>query len=156
MTTDSSAKTPRILSRRTEIIFLVIYCICFSFGSVVHVMDVVKNGLTMSSAGPVAGTSIPLVWIAINKSFTLFNPLTLVLLLVRRRVGIALMVGITTTVFVMNLELMAQWWLQAKFLHVAWLYLNGSLGVFQLVTAPMMWRTSLAREAQRASPALAA
>ncbi|MCY1077148.1 hypothetical protein [Archangium lansingense] len=158
MTTDSSPQAPRILSRRTEIIFLVIYCICYSVTSLSHVLDVVNNGLTMSTTGPVPGTTVPLVWGVLSKAFTILNPLTLILLLVRRQAGIALMVGVTLSTFLMQIELMVQWWIQAQFVHVMWLPLIGTLGTFQLVSAPWMWRTAAARAAQSASgssPAIA-
>ncbi len=97
MTTDSSPQATRILSRRTELIFLVVYCICYSVTSLSHVVDVVNNGLTLSTTGPVPGTTVPMVWGVLSKAFTLLNPLTLVLLLVRRQAGIALMVGVTAS-----------------------------------------------------------
>jgi hypothetical protein len=156
MTTDSSPQSPRTLSRRTEIIFLVIYCICFSFGGFAHIMDLVVNQPLARTTGPAPGTTLPFVWNVISTSFAVFNPLTVVLLLVRRQAGIALMLAVTSLVFVMNLELMVQWWIQARYVHYKWLYLNGTLGLFQLVTAPWMWRTAAARSAApSASPAIA-
>ncbi len=159
MTTDSTPQASRILSRRTEIIFLVIYCICYAVGTASHIGDVMRNGLSAPTSGLIPGTTLPLVWVALNKAFTIINPLTLVMLLVRRQVGIALMVGATVSVFVMNISLTIQWWIQAKFFFFAWLPLIGTMGIFQLVTAPWMWRTAAARAAARsasgASPATA-
>ncbi|WP_375765860.1 hypothetical protein NR798_29705 [Archangium gephyra] len=155
MSADSSTKPPRILSRRTETLFFVIYCLCFTVASALHVLDVVTNGLTLNTTGPAPGASMPLVWSALSKAFTVLNPLTLVLLLVRRQAGIALMVGITTTTLVMHISLMVQWWLQAQFFYFQWLPLNATFGAFQLVTAPMMWRAAAARSAPAASPSLA-
>lgn len=156
MTTDSTSLSPRTLSRRTEIIFLVIYCICFGVVTPVHFFDVLHNGWVPRATGPVAGTSLPLVWGFFNKSLTVFNPMVLVLMFAKRQAGIALMVGITTTVFAMNLQLMVQWWAEAEFFFFQWMPLSLPLGIFQLVTAPKMWRTAAAREAARsASPAIA-
>jgi hypothetical protein len=155
MTTDSSPQAPRILSRRTELLILVVYCSCYSVVTATHILDVVHHGLTMPTTGPAPGTTYPLVWGVLSKSFTVLNPLTLVLLLVRRKAGLALMVGITLATFTMYLALVAQWWIQAQFSQYRGFYLVGLMGTFQLVTAPWMWRTAAARSASGASPAIA-
>jgi hypothetical protein len=156
MSTDSSPQTPSAPSRRTERIWLVIYCLGFGVGSLAHVVDWVTKGPLSYTEGLLPGTTVPLVWNAFMTSLAVFNPLTVVLLLVRRRAGIALGLAILALVVVMNLSLTVLWWRQSGLFFHHWLYVNGSFCVFFFVTAGRMWRSAPgAQPAPSAPPASA-
>jgi hypothetical protein len=120
---------------RTERVLLALYCLGFGFGGVMHLIDVV-------SLGPLPYTEDPLVWNVFMTSLAALNPLTVVLLLTRRRAGLALAVALVALILLMNLSLTVKQLLeQGTFFH-QWLYLNGTFSALVLATARRLWRTA--------------
>ncbi|WP_434300695.1 hypothetical protein [Corallococcus exiguus] len=146
MTTETSA-TSSGGSPWPNRIILAIWFVCFSVGSLIHILVVAKYGLFANDpADP-----LPTPFVVVNELFTVLNPLTIALLIFKRRAGILSALGVVALVYVLNLALMVWFWTAKQHLHVAWLYLNGTMGVFMALTARRLWRA--APEAKALPPA---
>ncbi|WP_223644486.1 hypothetical protein [Corallococcus sp. EGB] len=128
-------------------IILAIWFVCFSVGSLVHILVATKYGLFANDPD----NPLPMPFVVVNELFTVLNPLTIVLLIFKRRAGILSALGVVALVYVLNLALMVWFWTAKQQLYVAWLYLNGSMGVFMALTAKRLWRA--APEAKTLPPA---
>ncbi|RJS19141.1 hypothetical protein DRW03_22520 [Corallococcus sp. H22C18031201] len=129
-------------------IILAIYFVCFSVGTYAHLSGVIAHGFLYQSS---EGLQAPMGAIAVNDLFTFLNPLTLVLLIFKRRAGVASALLVVGLVYALNLFLMAYWWTTAHYFHYWWMPLNGTMGLFMLATARRLWRA-----AGPAAPALQA
>ncbi|NPD29789.1 hypothetical protein, partial [Corallococcus exiguus] len=119
-------------------IILAIWFVCFSVGSLIHILTVASYGLFANSPTD----PLPMGFVVVNELFTVLNPLTIVLLIFKRRAGILSALGVVALVFVLNIALMVWFWTAKQHLHVAWLYLNGTMGVFMALTARRLWRAA--------------
>ncbi|MGG7463321.1 hypothetical protein [Plantibacter sp. YIM 135347] len=130
---------PRTPSERTLRIIQGVWVIGFLVGTSTHVADLIFGGLNVYEAFP-PGNRV--FWI----SLTLLDPLTVTLILLRRRAGIAL--GIA----VMIADVAVNW---TVFSTIGGLSLFGVLNqsafaAFVLVTTPLLWRR-FGRSAERNS-----
>jgi hypothetical protein len=119
-------------------IILAIWFVCFSVGTLVHILTVTTYGLFANDpADP-----LPMGFVYVNELFTVLNPLTLTLLIFKRRAGILSGLVVVGLVYALNLAMMAWFWVAKQHLHVVWLYLNGSMGIFMALTAKRLWRAA--------------
>lgn len=81
-------------------------------------------------------------FVVVNELFTVLNPLTIVLLIFKRRAGILSALGVVALVYALNLAMMVWFWIARQEVYVAWLYLNGTMGVFMALTAKRLWRAA--------------
>ncbi|RKH19180.1 hypothetical protein D7X74_07800, partial [Corallococcus sp. CA047B] len=119
-------------------LILAVYFVCFSVGSLIHIASAATYGFFAND--PQA--PVPMGFVVVNELFTFLNPLTLSLLIFKRRAGIISALVVVGLVFALNLTLMAWMWTVRHELYVAWLYLNGTMGVFMLFTAKRLWRAA--------------
>ncbi|MGG7508307.1 hypothetical protein [Plantibacter sp. YIM 135249] len=120
---------PRTPSERTLRIIQGVWVIGFLVGTSTHVADLIFGGLNVYEAFP-PGNRV--FWI----SLTLLDPLTVTLILLRRRAGIALGVA------VMIADVAVNW---TVFSTIGGLSLFGVLNqsafaAFVLATTPLLWR----------------
>ncbi|RKH04780.1 hypothetical protein, partial [Corallococcus carmarthensis] len=119
-------------------LILAVWFVCFSVGSLVHILTVAKYGLFANDpADP-----LPMPFVVVNELFTVLNPLTIALLIFKRRAGIVSALGVVALVYVLNLAMMAWFWSAKGIVYTAWLYLNGTMGVFMAATARRLWRAA--------------
>lgn len=119
-------------------LILAVYFVCFSVGSLAHIAQAVMVGFFAND--PV--NPLPMGFVYVNELFTFLNPLTIVLLIFKRRAGIISALAVVALVFALNLALMAWLWTTQQKLHIVWLYLNGTMGLFMLFTAKRLWRAA--------------
>lgn len=120
---------PRSPSERTLRIIQGVWVIGFLVGTSTHVADLIFGGLNVYEGFPLGNR---VFWI----SLTLLDPLTVMLILLRRRAGIALGVA------VMIADVAVNW---TVFSTIGGLSLFGVLNqsafaAFVLVTTPLLWR----------------
>ncbi|WP_375757786.1 hypothetical protein [Corallococcus exercitus] len=119
-------------------LILAVWFVCFSVGSLIHILTVAKFGLFANDpADP-----LPMGFVVVNELFTVLNPLTILLLIFKRRAGIVSALGVVALVFALNIALMVWFWVAKQHLHTVWLYLNGTMGVFMAATARRLWRAA--------------
>lgn len=131
---------------RTERVLLLLYCLGFGLGGVNHVIDLV-------AMGPMPYTEDPLIWNALMTSLAVLDPLVVVLLLARRRAGVALAAAVATLILTMNVSLTVKQLVETKTLFHEWLYLNGTFILLVLSTAGRLWRTAPRRARELRHPA---
>lgn len=119
-------------------IILAIWFACFSVGALVHILIVAKYGLFANDPD----NPQPMPFVVVNELFTVLNPLTIVLLIFKRRAGILSALGVVALVYALNLAMMVWFWIARQEVYVAWLYLNGTMGVFMALTAKRLWRAA--------------
>ena len=121
---------------RLDRVLLAIYCFGFGFGTLAHLVFLIsKTELLL----PV---EMPQVWNVVMKALLVLNPLAVVLLLVRRRAGLLLAVGILALVLVMNVGTNVLEVIHDRRVTHEWLYLNGTFCVFGFLAFRRLWRAS--------------
>jgi hypothetical protein len=138
MTVETTASTAREGSPWPNRLILAVYFVCFSVGSLAHIASAVILGFFANDPQD----PLPMGFVVVNELFTFLNPLTIVLLIFKRRAGIVSALVVVGLVFALNLSLMAWMWTAQHKLHLNWLYLNGTMGVFMLLTARRLWRAA--------------
>lgn len=117
------------LHRRSRAI-LVVWVIGFLIGTTTHILDLAAGGFETYAEFP---TFLRLFWV----SLTVLDPITVVLLLLRRRAGVILALGVILADIAVN-------W--TVFLTISGNPLFGvvnqtAFAVFLLATAPTLWRS---------------
>jgi len=119
---------------RVDRVLLAIYCVGFGFGTVAHIAILITKN---ESLVPV---ELPLVWKLFMDALGVLDPLAVVLLLLWRRAGLLLAVGILALVLVMNVSNNVQELIEGRRITHEWLYLNGSFCLFGLLAFRRLWR----------------
>lgn len=137
MTVETS-ETSRAGSPWPNRLILAVWFVCFSVGTLAHFYMVKTFGLFANDPADPQ----PMPFVVVNELFTVLNPLTIALLIFKRRAGILSALGVVALVYVLNLAMMVWFWTAKHHLHIAWLYLNGTMGLFMALTAKRLWRAA--------------
>lgn len=121
---------------RVDRVLLAIYCVGFGFGTVAHLVILITKNEAL------VPPDLPRVWKLFMDALLVLNPLAVVLLLVWRRAGLLLAVGILALVLVMNVSINVQELMDGRRITHEWLYLNGTFCLFGFIAFRRLWRTS--------------